>query len=61
MTKPHADDISPIDLLTTTTGHFYVDDRFHIRNDIPLMLTTEAREAILAHGLPIILSGIRGD
>ncbi len=34
---------------------FHVDGRFHNRNDIPLMPTTEVREAILANGSSIIL------
>ncbi len=34
---------------------FYVDGRFHIRNDTPLMPPTEVRRAIQANGSPIIL------
>ena len=34
---------------------FYVDGRFHIRNDIPLNPATEVRQAITANGSPIIL------
>lgn len=34
---------------------FYVDGRFHIRNDIPLNLATEMKQAILANGSPITI------
>jgi F-box-like len=34
---------------------FYVDGRFHIRNDIPLMPATKVKQAILENGSPITL------
>jgi len=34
---------------------FYIDGRFHIRNDTPLMPAAEMRQAILANGSPVIL------
>ena len=34
---------------------FYIDGRFHISNNIPLMPSTEVRQAILANGSRIIL------
>ncbi|KAF8506770.1 hypothetical protein F5888DRAFT_33023 [Russula emetica] len=36
-------------------GLFYVDGRFHMRHDIPLMPATEVKQAIMANGSPITL------
>lgn len=36
-------------------GLFFVDGRLHIRDDIPLYVTTKEKEAVLASGSPIII------